>query len=150
MRELSMIDDPRVVPWYVKAMQTDSYELKFNALDRLARLDGDEALSGLKIGMATQGKDIGNCTTAKVAAESAENIRHSAAIALARSPHPQAKALLWTMENDPASAVRLTVIQTAVEMKTAESLELIRRHTTDPDETVRGEAMRLLKQRERR
>jgi HEAT repeat protein len=148
MRDLTLIDDPRVVPWYVKAMQTDSYDLKFNALDRLARMEGDEALTGLKIGMATQGKDIGNCTTAKVAAESAENIRHSAAIALARSPHPQANTLLWSMENDPARAVRLTVIQTAAEMATTQSLELIRRHTADVDASVRAEAVRLLKVRE--
>jgi hypothetical protein len=148
MRDLTLIDDPRVVPWYVKAMQTDSYDLKFNALDRLARIEGDEALTGLKIGMATQGKDIGNCTTAKVAAESAENIRHSAAIALARSPHQQARALLWSMENDPARAVRLTVIQTAAEMATPQSLELIRRHTADVDASVRAEAVRLLKVRE--
>jgi hypothetical protein len=148
MRDLTLIDDPRVVPWYVKAMQTDSYDLKFNALDRLARIEGDEALTGLKIGMATQGKDIGNCTTAKVAAESAENIRHSAAIALARSPHQQARALLWSMENDPARGVRLTVIQTAAEMATPQSLELIRRHTADVDASVRAEAVRLLKVRE--
>jgi hypothetical protein len=148
MGELSLIDDPRVVPWYVKAMKTDRYSLKFNALDRLARCDGEEALAGIKIGMATQGKDIGNCTTPALAADSANEIRHCAAIALDRSRHPQAKPLLWTMEHDPADAVRLTVIQSAAEMKTLESLELLKRATRDADEGVRDEAVRLLKDRE--
>jgi hypothetical protein len=52
------------------------------------------------------------------------------------------------MENDPARAVRLTVIQTAAEMATPQSLELIRRHTADVDASVRAEAVRLLKVRE--
>ena len=54
-RELSLIADDRVVPWYVKAMDKNNYELKFAALDRLSRFKGDEALSGLKKAMSTQG-----------------------------------------------------------------------------------------------
>lgn len=147
MRELSLIADPRVIPWYVKAMKTDRYDLKFNALDQLSRLDGDDALEGLKIGMGTQGDDIGNCTKPEIAAGSAKNIRNSAAIALARSPHPQAKELLLSMEEDPATAVRLTVLQTAARMETPAALALLQRRTQDSDETVRGEAVRLLKLR---
>jgi hypothetical protein len=40
------------------------------------------------------------------------------------------------------------VIQTAAEMATPQSLELIRRHTADVDASVRAEAVRLLKVRE--
>jgi hypothetical protein len=148
VRQLSLIDDPRVIPWYVKAVRTDSYDLKFNALDRLARLGGDAALEGLRIGMATQGDDIGNCTTAAVAASMAENIRHKAATALARSPHTQAKELLLSMEEDPARGVRLTVVQAAARMNTPESLALLKRRMQDSDATVRGEAARLLELRE--
>jgi hypothetical protein len=148
VRQMSLIDDPRVIPWYVKAMRTDSYDLKSHALDRLARLEGDAALEGLKIGMATQGDDIGNCAKAEVAASCAANIRHAAAGALARSPHPQAKSLLFSMEEDPAMAVRLTVLQTAARMNTPESLALLERRTQDGDATVRGEASRLLELRE--
>ncbi|NNJ27677.1 HEAT repeat domain-containing protein [Alienimonas chondri] len=148
MRELSLIDDPRVIPWYVKAVKSDRSGLKFHALDRLSRLEGDDALAGLKIGMATRGADIGNATTAAVAAGSAENIRHKAAVALARSPHPQAKALLLSMEEDPSEAVRITVIQAAARMESAESLALLKRRAQDGDPRVRGEAARLLKLRE--
>lgn len=148
VRRLSLIDDPRAIPWYVKAIKTDSYSLKFSALDRLARLEGDGALEGLKIGMATQGEDIGNCSTPTVAKTLAVNVRHAAANALARSPHPQAKALLLSRHDDPATAVRITVIQAAARMDTPESLELLKRHTQDADTTVRDEAVRLLRLRE--
>jgi hypothetical protein len=147
VRELSLIDDPRVIPWYVQAMQTRSYSLKFNALDRLSRLEGEGALEGLKIGMTTQGEDIGNTTAPAVANQSAEGIRHSAALALSRSPHPKAKTLLFTMEDDPDTAVRITVVQTAARMDTPESLALLKRRTHDPAGSVRGEAERLLKLR---
>jgi hypothetical protein len=146
-RDLSLIDDPRVVPWYVKAVKTDDYDLKCKALDRLGRLEGDAALEGLKVGMATQGDDIGNCRTPAVAGSCAENIRHAAAGALARSPHPKAKALLLSMEEDPAMAVRLTVLQAAARMEGKESLALLKRRTRDGDATVRSEAARLLETR---
>ena len=149
VRQMSVIDDPRVVAWYVKAMRTHSYDLKSHALDRLARIEGDAALEGVKIGMATQGDDIGNCRTAAVAASCAENIRGGAAVALARSPHPQAKALLLSMEEDPAMSVRLFVVQAAARMNTPESLAVIGRRTRDSDETVRGEAARLRELREK-
>jgi len=148
VRQLSLIDDPRVVPWYVKAMRTDSYDLKSHALERLARLEGDAALLGLRIGMTTQGGDIGNCATAAGAASCAENIRGGAAGALARSPHPQAKALLLSMEEDPAMSVRLTVVHAAARMNTPESLALLERRAKDSNATVRGEAARLLELRE--
>jgi hypothetical protein len=148
-RQLSLIDDPRVIPWYVKAMRTDSYDLKSNALGRLARLGGDAALLGLKIGMTTTGDDIGNCATAADAASNAVNIRRAAAGALARSPHAEAKTLLLSMEEDPAMSVRLFVVQAAARMNTPESLAVIERHTHDSDETVRGEAARLLELREK-
>ena len=148
VRQLSLIDDPRVIPWYVKAMAVRSSSLKGEALGRLSRFTGDEALAGVKFGMTTQGKDIDNCTTPEVAAQSADGVRHSAALALARSPHPQAKALLWTMADDTYHGVRLTVIQTAAGVDTAEAVEVIKRATGDGDKMVRDEAVRLLKDRE--
>ena len=148
-RRMSLIDDPRVIPWYVKAVKTKSYDLKSHALDRLSRVEGDAALEALKIAMTTKGDDIGNCTTADVAASRAANIRHAAAIALARSPHKQAKTLLFAMEEDAYMGVRLTVLQTAARMDTPESLALLKRRTQDADEMVRGEAVRLLELREK-
>jgi HEAT repeat protein len=145
VRGLSLIDDPRVIPWYVKAIKTDRYDLKFDALGRLARLEGDEALEGLKIGMATQGEDIGNCSTPALAQDLSNNIRLAAAYALARSPHPRAKALLLSMHDDRYAGVRLAVIQAAARLETPEWRALLQSHAHDPDALVRDEAARLLK-----
>ncbi len=147
VRSLSMIEDERVIPWYLKAMDTDSYSLKFAALSRLARFKGDEALRGLKKGMKTRGADIGNCTTDAGAAQSANNVRHAAAGALSRSQHPDAKRLLLSMWNDPYDGVRITVLHALGKMASEESLELLRRMAKDADERVRNEAKRYLKLR---
>lgn len=98
----------------------------------------------------TTGDDIGNCAPAAVAAACPANIRDAAAHALARSPHPRAKALLLTMEQDPATPVRLFVVQAAARMNTPESVAVIERGMHDSDESVRGEAARLLELREKR
>ena len=143
-----LIDNARVIPWYVKAIETEDFELKRDALDRLSRFKGDEALAGLKKGMTTQAADISRLTSdAKQRRELAEDVRHAAAIALVRSPHPDAKRLLLTMWNDPALGVRVTVLHALGEMKTEESLALLRRMTEDPDKIVHDEAQRYLKLR---
>lgn len=149
VRRLSLIDDPRVIPWYVKLVKNDRSSLRAEALDRLSRFEGDEALEGLKIGMATRGEDVlAHCTTPKVARQSAEGVRHYAAIALARSPHPRAEALLLSMHDDRSYAVRITVVQAAAQMETPESLDVLARHTDDADASVASEAVRVLKLRE--
>lgn len=142
--ELSLIDDPRVIPWYIKAVKSDSYSLRVAALDRLSRMKGDEAFEGLKIGMKTNGSDMGHCANEQAAADTAANIRVWAAQSLARSPHPQAKSLLWTMEKDPSKSVRLIVVQTAAGVDTPEAQAIVQRGTQDSDEMVRGEATRLM------
>jgi hypothetical protein len=147
VRKLSLIDDPRVIPWYVKAVQTDSYNLKFSALDRLCRLEGDDALAGLMIGVATLGGDMRNTTKPELANSLAKNIRHKAVAGLACSPHPKAKKLLFSMHEDPARSVRLTVLQTAARMNTPESLALLKSHVQDSDATVRREVDRLIQLR---
>jgi hypothetical protein len=150
VRALSLIDDPRVIPWYLKAMETNSRALKSAAWDRLSRFQGDEALNGIKKGMATQGKDIGNTSTAALAAQSAADVRHYAALALARSPHPDARRLLLSMWNDPYDGVKLTVLHALSTMDTPESLSLLRQMATDRDPTVAQEAQRYLKLRTER
>ena len=149
--ELSLIHDPRVIPWYLKAIDTDRSDLKLVALQRLAGFRADAALEGLKKGMKTQGRDIGNCTTPEAAAQAADRIRRAAACALARSPHPEAEKLLWSMCDDPCPAVRMAVLHpdTALHWDTfidsVESLTLVRKMTKDPDKAVRDQAMQCLR-----
>jgi hypothetical protein len=147
IRRLSLIDDERVIPWYLKAMETNNYGLKFAALDRLSRFNGSEALRGLKKGMTTQGPDIGNCANDALAAQLADNVRHSAAGALARSPHPDAQRLLMSMWNDPYYGVRIEVLHALGKMRSEESLALLGKMTRDADQRVRDEALRYEKLR---
>ena len=147
-RELSLIDDPRVVPWYVKAVESDDYSLKFAGLDRLARLEGDEALAGLKIGAATTGEHFGSDTKESLAKDLAENIRHKAVNGLARSSHSQAREVLFTMLDDGSSSVRLAVLQSVAKLDTPEGWAALEKHVNDPDQTIRGEVERMLRDRQ--
>ena len=142
--EISLIDDPRVVNWYVQAVQDDRYNSKCSALDRLGYFDGDLALKGLKIGINTQGEDVGNAARPEVANSLATNIRHYAVNGLARSPHPEAKSILLSFHNDKAKTIRLSVAQAAAAMGTAESMKIVKLHTDDEDPLVKSEAKRLL------
>jgi hypothetical protein len=74
----------------------------------------------------------------------AVNIRVAAAYALARSPHPNAKAMLWTMEKDASKSVRLIVVQTAAKVETTEAQAIVQRGTHDADKMVRDEANLLI------
>lgn len=144
LQELSLIDDARIVPCCLTAVMSDRYELRCRGIDLLSRLEGDAALDGLKIGALTWGQDLANCSSAELAEKLAENVRHAAALGLARSPHPQAKALLLSMHDDTARAVRITVIQTAAKMRTNEARKVLNSSASDNDPDIRREAKRLL------
>lgn len=145
-QSLTSIDDERVIPPFNKAVDTNNDELiKFAALHALAKFRSDEALRGLKKGMATQASDlIAHRTTEEVARRWAANIRHAAAVALSNSPHPEAKGLLLSMWNDPNSGVRITVLHALGKMDTPESLALLTKMSQDSDNMVRNEALRYL------
>ena len=142
--QLSLIDDPRVVPWYVKALKIKSYHFKYLALDRLGYFETDEAFEALKLGMATKPEDLANTTKREVAESLVNNVRVFAANGLTRSPHPAAKAFFLTFHDDSSPSIRLKAIQFAASLETEESLSLIRSHLNDEDETVRKEAKVLL------
>lgn len=150
VRALSLIDDLRVIPWYRKAMETDSYSLKFAAIDRLARVNSDDALAGLRFAAATRGGDIGNRSSIELGEQLANNIRTSAAQALARSPHPDAKKALLSMWQDPYHGVRISVLHELGKMDTPDSQELLRKLAGDRDPTVAQEAQRYLQLRTER
>ena len=132
-RALSLIDDLRVIPWYLKAIDMNNDDLKCRALDHLAKFRDNAALEGIKKGMNLQEDD---------------NIRHCAAWALFKSPHPEAKRLLVSMWNDPYYGVRNVVIHALEKMDSEESLTLLRKMSQeDPNEGQRNEALRCLKLR---
>ena len=147
-RSLAWIDDERVIPFFNKAVATDNYSLRFAALDALAKFRSDDALRGIKTGLATQASDMrAHATTDALAGQLADNIRHSAAVALSRSPNPEASKLLLSLWQDPYYAVRIDVLHALGRMDSEESLDLLRKMSTDTNETVRNEALRYLKLR---
>ena len=134
-RALLAIHDERVIPHFLKALETNNYSQKFGALRALEKFNTDEAFEGLKKGMDTWPGDV----------DSPGNIRHGAASALARSPHPGAIDFLLTRQNDPYSAVRNTIVQASKKMKREDAFSMLKKMQEDKDERVRGEAHRYFK-----
>ena len=145
IRCLTAIEEERVVPFFTEAIDSDSYGLKFAALTALANFRSDEALRGIRKGMNTQASDMmTDATTEEVAGQLADNLRHAAAVALSKSPHPQAKSLLLSMWKDPYYGVRINVLHCLGKMDTPESLQMLRNMADDADEMVRNEALRYI------
>jgi hypothetical protein len=137
------VDDERAVPYFVRLAAVAHQSPKSTACEPLGRSRSDEALAALKRLAATTAEDVrGGSTTPELAASSADNVRHSAVAALARSPHPDAIGLVWGHASDPYYGVRLTVLHRAFELKTPEARAVIRRMTGDANRTVADEARR--------
>lgn len=141
-RTLDSIQDDRVVPYYLRALDSKSYTLKFVALGALSKFDSRDALAGLKRGMTTRAEDMENATTREVTEQLARNIRHAAAAALAKSKHPEAVPFLLSQRHDESEAVRITVLHALGKMKSAEALSILKEMTEDKSKRVSDEAKR--------
>ena len=142
---LSYIQDERVIPCFVKALETRSYEQKFTALRALAKFNNDAAFQALKVGMKTRGKDIVNTTTKELANSLAENVRHAAAAALSKSLHPDAIPFLLAQRKDTSEGVRITILHVLGKMKPADAIPLLQEMADDKSKLVSDEAKRYLK-----
>lgn len=145
VRYLTAIEDERVIPFFNEAARSSNYGLRFAAMNALAKFRSDGALRGIKEGLGTQASDMmANSTSEEVAQQLADNIRHSAAVALSNSPHPQARELLLSMWEDPYYGVRIDVLHALGKMDTPESLQMLRKMADDANELVRNEALRYI------
>ena len=140
---MSWIDDPRVVPYFRRALAIRSYALKFIAVQVLARFATEDALDGLKSAAQTGPADF-DPASGEAASELAAKIRVTTAGALARSKHPRALAFLATLHRDPLEDVRMTVLHALARMPTDEALPLVQEMTRDSSARVSEEAKRLL------
>lgn len=141
---LSYIQDQRVIPYFVKALETNSYELKFKALGALSKFNDEAAFQALKKGMETRGGEIGNATTKEVANQLAGNIRGAAATALAKSLHSGAVPFLLSKRHDTSEGVRLTILHVLGKMRPEEAIPILQEMTRDRSKIVRDEAQRYL------
>jgi hypothetical protein len=140
---LSWIDDPRVVPYFRRALAIRSYTIKFIALHALGKFPTDEALAALQAAMKTKAADL-DYPNAEQAARSAASLRAAAAGALGRSKHPKAREFLLTQRNDEAEDVRLVVLHVVATLPAAEAVPILQEMARDQSPRVREEAQRYL------
>ena len=129
-RALDYIQDERVIPYFVRASETNRYGLKFNSLHALSKFDSESAFVALRNGLETEGEDI--------------NIYLSAAGALAMSPYPDAIPYLLSKREHPCEGVRMTILHALGEMKPDEAIPILQEMTHDKSESVSAEAKRYL------
>jgi hypothetical protein len=91
---LLSIDDERVVPYFVKALETRSHSRKFAATCALAKYPTDEAVAALAKALSTTGHDIDNCTTFQIAETCARHARIGAFNALKMNEDPRAREVV--------------------------------------------------------
>src|SRR5690606_33185903 len=88
-------------------------------------------------------KDVKN-TTKELANQSAANLRHSVAVALSKSPHPEAIPYLLSKRNDTSEGVRITIVHVLGNLKEEEAVPILTEMTLDKSEMVSKEAKRHL------
>lgn len=128
-KALHSITDPRTIPWWLKALKTKGYSLKFQAIRALGRYSTEEAFGGLKLCIEDQDT----------------NIRQTCAHSLSVSRHPDALSTLLSMRKDSYQGVRITVLHALGKMPCSRSRKLIQSMTKDKSNLVRDEAQRYLK-----
>ena len=127
---LDYIQDERVIPYFIRASETNRYGLKFSALHALSKFDSVSAFMALRNGLETEGEDT--------------NIYLAAAGALARSPHPSANPYLLSKRQHPYEGVRITILHALGEMQPEEAIPILQEMTHDKSERVSTEAKRYL------
>jgi hypothetical protein len=143
---LAAIADERTVPWLVRLLECRDGMRKRQALDALSRFNNPVAYAAIKSGLATRGSDLDDCTTPRVAADSARSIHLDAARALSKCPYPAALALLKSLRHDPDERIRLQVVQFFGNRMGAGADAVLRELTHDKSAMVRDEAVRYLRQ----
>ncbi|MHC4474748.1 MAG: HEAT repeat domain-containing protein [Planctomycetota bacterium] len=144
-RALAYINDERVIGHFIEALDNGNSERKYIALRALSKFNDDLALEGLKKGATTTGNDIANTTAYELACQVADNVRHTAAVALSKSKHPQALPFLLSMRSDRSESVRITIVHVLGKMDFAESLAMLQEMAQGNSQKVSGEAKRYLK-----
>jgi len=139
---LDAFNDERVIPFFKRAIETDDPAVMGASLNALGKYASEDAFQGLKRGMAISAANISNATTAKVAAQAAEGMRHRAAFGLTRCKHPEAIPFLLKHRSDESEAVRITILHVLGKLDTKESLDMLVEMANDKSELVSTEAKR--------
>jgi hypothetical protein len=138
---LAWVNDPRVVPYFRRALSIRSFALKFIAVQALAKFSTDEALEGLKSATQARVTDF-DYALGEQRPELAANLRAAAAGALSRCPHPRAKEFLVAQRHDESENVRVAVVHALSRIPSAQALPLLQEMSRDPSPRVSEEAKR--------
>ncbi|MEQ9323248.1 MAG: HEAT repeat domain-containing protein, partial [Polyangiaceae bacterium] len=148
-RILSDLRDVRVIPLFIRELETNQAMRKIRAIRALAKFDDDRALAALKSAATTQPSDLDpeGYSNEALRRGSADSVRHFVAAALADSPHADATQLLISMAGDRDHGVRLTVAHRVAELEDRIAIPLLERLAADAHPMVAGEAKRYLAER---
>ena len=127
---LDYIHDERVIPYFLKASETNRYGLKFSALHALSKFDSEPAFMALQRELESEEEDI--------------NILLAAAWGLVRSPHPEAIPYLLSKRQHPYEGVRMTILHALGEMQPDKAIPILQEMTHDESERVSAGAKRYL------
>lgn len=137
---LNFIKDPRVIPYWIKAVDIYSRSTDYRTLENfrqtpgiLAEYETDEAMDVLEVAMKSKNDDV----------------RYDIADALIDSKHPRALPLLFSMEDDSNYLVRLRVLQAWGKITSDESTQKLIRGLTDKHDSLRSQAEQLLRARKK-
>ena len=146
VRALDYIQDERVIPYFIKAFETNSGHKKSIALSALSKFNSESAFAVLQKGFETKTEDLDHVVHGEFIVQETESIHLTAACALAKSPHPGAISYLLSKQRHPNEAVRMTVLHVLGRMKPEEAISILQKMTQDESERVSVEAKRYLKQ----
>ena len=152
-QSLDYINDERVVPYLVKAVDPGDYSLTMSSLRALIKYNTDSAIEGIKRGMRVSHEEMREAGNESTAISLAERIRSEAANALSESKHPEAIPLLLSMRKDSYASIRLKVVQTLGVLlgvlRTPEAITILQEMSKDENEDVSREANRYLSSKEK-
>lgn len=148
-QSLDYINDERAVPYLVKGVDPDDYNLTLSSLRSLSKYNTDSAIRGIKRGMSVSHEEMREVANRSTAISTAENVRVAAAQALAESKHPEAIPLLMSMRKDNYWGVRLTVVQALSRLRTPEAIPILQEMSKDGNEYVSREANKYISSKEK-
>jgi hypothetical protein len=127
-RALAEIRDPRVVSYFVKAIDAKGASMRMYGVWGLRPFSTDEALAGLEHALSVEG------------------LRLAAAQTIAENTHPRAWDVLWALRSDAEMNVRLTVLHALAKKSPPDVVAQLKVFEHDADPLIRQEASRYLRE----
>jgi hypothetical protein len=129
---LAEIKDPRVVPYFIKAVALPDWNRQFVAIRALGNYNTAESLAALEKALAIPG-----------------NGRISAAQAIAAHKTAAGMKILWALRTDKDESLRLEVVHAVAQLNPPDAVAKLTEMSRDKSAMVSGEARRYLAERKK-